>query len=340
MASSRLLALLRLPHKLALLKLQSAARSQSRLLFASALQDAGLCDHLSGSRTAAELAAATGCENPDLLEPLLALGVALGELSLRSDRYRAKGRIARALVSESGTPVACMVREIAGYHADVFRDLPRRLATAESEPIDYLARWGDVVAGASRIVEPFLRLFVERLVVPGRPLRILEIGCGSGVYVRQYCDIDSRNSGVAIDYDEKVASHARENLERWGVAGRFQVLHADIRRPPPELDGPFDLVTSFQNIYYFAPEERPSLFSIVGERLAPGGAFALASPFRTDRFLSRYYDVILRSTRGCYSFPALETLLSDLRAAGLGRIERHRLLPGDESWGVVARASN
>lgn len=328
-------AFLAIPHKLALFQLQKLMRAQVKLLLFTALIESGVAAALRDWRSLDDLAAEGWSARSDYLAHVLALGVSLRAIELRGERYRLKSRLLRAASSDDGGPVASLLRELAHYHGRVLRELPEQIAG--NPPPDYLAQYADLVAGASRIVEPFLEPYADKIAGGTKPLRILEIGCGSGIYLRRYARCNEGHRGIAIDLDANAAAQARSNVEDWGLERRFRVLHADIRAPGAELDGPFDLITSFQNVYYFDDRERLQLFRDVRKRLAPGGAFSLVSAISGKGFMARYYDVLLNGTAGCHSFPTLDVVLADLREAGFATVERTRLLSGPNVMALLAR---
>ncbi|PIB80887.1 methyltransferase domain-containing protein [Mycobacterium celatum] len=129
--------------------------------------------------------------------------------------------------SPGGEGVRGFTAELADYRGDVYRDLPARLQSGERGP--YLKEYDEVVAQGSRLVEPFIARFVRRLV-EDRPARtMLEIGCGTGIYVRHAVQACPQLSAVAIDLPERVVALASANFAAWGLADRCTVLHADIR---------------------------------------------------------------------------------------------------------------
>jgi cyclopropane fatty-acyl-phospholipid synthase-like methyltransferase len=169
-------------------------------------------------------------------------------------------------------------------------------------------------------------------------LRIIEVGCGSGVYLRYAAHLNPQATGLGIDMQEGVVRHAAENLRKWGIGERFRVLHADIRNPPPELDGPFDLATLYNNTYYFAPEERPDLFRSLRSRLAPGGALGIVSAMRgKGSAFTIDLDLVLRSTVGNTALPDLDELTTQLKESGFESVDRIRLVPVEPLYGLVAR---
>jgi SAM-dependent methyltransferase len=330
-------ALLRIPHKLAMLQLQRLARAQAELLHTNALLESGVARALRDWCSLDELTTSLGSTRPDYLAHVVNLGVTLGSIEARGERFRVKSRVMKAVTAADGEPVAAFLREFAHYHGRLLRELPGQIAG--SPPPDYLAEYGDLVAAASRIVEGVLEPFLDDLAGGADSMRILEIGCGSGAYLRRYAHCNAEHSGIAIDYDPVVAEQAKKNVDRWGLSDRFEVHHADVRSPGPELDGPFDLVTSFQNVYYFTEVERAQLFRDIHERLAPGGRLALVSAMSSEGFLFRYYDVLLNGTAGCHSMPTLAAVQKDLEAAGFECIDRVRLLSGPGAAGLVAHRS-
>ncbi len=336
MLVSQLKAVFDMPHKTALFTGQKLLQSLHKLLFLRALLETGIASLLRQPRSTEEIADAMGVARVDeILSPLLALGLSNGELGKSGGRYRLKGRLARALAEETGGPLGAMILEATSYHVEVFKDLPAQLTGAE--PRDYLPKYAELIAEGSRSLQPFLELFAENIARRDNALRILEIGCGSGVYIRSYASLHAEHNGLAVDNDAAVTEIARSNFETWGVADRFEALCEDIRRPSPALDGPFDLATSFQNIYYFDTNERESLFEAVFQRLAPGGRFAIASMFHSDHSLSHFFSLILNSTAGCHALTPVEVICDDLRTTGFGPIEKMRLFPGMPIWGVIGQ---
>ena len=271
---------------------------------------------------------------PDLLQGLLDLGVGVNELKHRDGHYRVRGRRARALATAEGDHLAAMVDEMLTYHASVYLQLTARMRGAP--PGDYLDEHATVIARSSRMLEPFLARFVDTVVRGRGPLRLLEIGCGSGVHVRHAADGNADVTGVAIDIQPQVAERARQNLADWGLADRFTVVHGDIRRPPPEVAGSFDLVTMHQNVYYFQEDERVALFERIRAWLQPGGRYVLTSFMRGKTLASLDFDIALRCTAGCTGLPEVGALTAQLKQAGFAKIEPTRLMPLESLYGIIA----
>jgi len=329
------LTLPRIPHGYAQWLLMRDAQTYFRIQFLYFAIDSGLLKALRNPRTRDELRAELAVTRADLLHRALDLGVAVKELALKDGRYRLRGRRARTLALDDGDQLAAMIDELATYHASVYRELASRMRGAP--PGEYLDEHATVIARSSRVLEPFLARFVRTLVRDRGPLRLLEIGCGSGIYLREAAGANSAVTGVAVDIQPAVAEQARMNLAQWGVGGRFIVAAGDIRRPPAEVAGDFDLITMHQNIYYFEESERTALFQRLRSWLRPGGRFVLTSFMRGQTPAAIDFDIALRCTAGCTALPAVDELVASLRAAGFDRVQPSRLMPLEPLYGFIAR---
>jgi SAM-dependent methyltransferase len=330
------LSVFRIPHLLSVMKVSGDLRAYVRLNFLFAAFESGLLRALRTPATREEALGRIGAKRPELAEALLDLGVALGELSHDGRAYSLRGRRARAMAAESGDPLAAWVEENVAYHGDVYRNFVERMKGAESGR--YLEAYGRLIARSSRVLEPMLAAFVREVVITRRPARLLEVGCGSGIYLRHAAEAHPKLVGVAIDVQQSVLDDTRANLARWGIAERFELVATDVLHPPATLAGPFDLVTLYNNVYYFDDGVRVGLFRRLRSWLSPGGALAIASALRGADPETVNFDLVLRSTAGCTPLPALATLTAQLRESGFGRIDTAKLGPGGSFYGLVASA--
>ncbi len=315
-----------------LLQFQRDLHAFLRVNFLYAAFESGLLHALRMPASRDAVCAQLGIKRLELLDALLHVGVALDELEQSGEHYRLKGRRARLLTTPEGDALAAMIQEHVTYHGSVYRELNERL---KGGPLgDYLKGNGTLIARSSRLLEPYVADFVRTTIRKLAPATMFEIGCGSGVYLRYAVQAKPDLTGSAIDMQPDVVAHARQNLAAWGV--RFQVMVGNVLTPPPELIGPFDLVTLYNNIYYFPVEQRVALFQRVHAWLAPGGALALVSLFRGTSINSANFDLIVQSTLGCAPLPELDELKGQLRQAGFTLIEHSALAPGEPFYGILA----
>jgi SAM-dependent methyltransferase len=311
------------------------SRALSRIRFLRAADGVGLIQHLRAPITAEELARRLAITDTGLLRELLDVGVAVGELRSRGGRYSMKGCRVRALASKAGDALGAFAGELADYRGDVYRGLPAQLFGGE--PNRYLDEYDELVARSSRLVEPLIAGFV-RHVLTERPARsLLEIGCGTGIYIRHAAQVCPQLRAVGIDMSEPVTALAADNLTAWGLGERCTALHADIRRPhAANLDGPFDVITLHNNLYYFSEAEQREVFADLRRRLAPGGRLVMTSVFAGRTLLAAEFNLVLRSTAGCWPLPERTELRNALKDAGYRAIAFHRLIATEPLYGVIA----
>lgn len=147
------------------------------------------------------------------------------------------------------------------------------------------------------------------------PVRILEVGCGTGVGLAAWLSDDS--FVVGLEYIHESLPIARQNLGKGAplLCGDAQYL--------PLADGSFDVVASFEVIYYLP---NPALLIAESRRmLAPGGKLILCwsnpqwSAFAPGRLSGRY--------------PTLAEVAGWLAQAGFGDARFYGAFPSDAASG-------
>lgn len=333
-----LVAALRGYDPLVLLRFSRDVQTLIRVQFLYAAIDSGLLAALKTPSTKDELVKKLDARRPELLEALLNVGISVGELSCRNGVYRVKGKRSLAVTGEKGDPLAALVQASLNHYNSSYLNLASRMHGAPSD--NRLDEIGDTVARASRLYAPFLQSFVSDTVAGKGALRILEIGCGSGIYLHDACEANPSVSGIGIDMDHAVVEQARRNLAGWGISDKFTVIDGDIRVSPAGLSGRFDLITLYNLIYYFKTEERPALVRSVRSMLSPGGRVALVTNVQGEPkdISSSHLNLVTSLTEGCTPLPALDEVTSLLRDSGFEQVKVTRLIPGTALYGIVATA--
>ena len=306
-----------------------------RLHFLAVAIEIGLLEELGrGPATTNQLSVRLAIGDRALLDAFLHLGAVLGELGCRAGRWSLRGRRSKALAATQADTMRAMVQEAIRYDAAVYAGLEQHLRGAP--PGAYLQGTGAVIARASRLVEPVLAPLLRSLVAERHPRRVLDVGCGTGVYlVHAAAAGGPQLSGLGVDLDAAVVELARRRLAEAGLAERFQVRHADIRTLQLEAAG-FDLVLLLQNIYYFAEDQRPELLRRLHGLLAPGGMLLLVSLFAGRSLAAAHYDLLFRATEGCGPLPNRQQLDRQLRDAGFATTRWMQLIPLESFHAVVA----
>jgi hypothetical protein len=96
-------------------------------------------------------------------------------------------------------------------------------------------------------------------------------------------------------------------------------------------------VLLFQNIYYFAEDERPALLRRLRELLVPGGALLLASLFAGRSVAAAHYDLLCLATAGCGPLPRRQQLDRQLHHAGFTTTRWVQLIPLESFYAVMAQ---
>jgi len=189
-----------------------------------------------------------------LLRAWLDLGVRVGELGRGARGYSLKG-YSRMIAAPERDPHAALFQEALSLHHDLIMNTPGKCARGEKwRPEEHDGR---LIARSSRLGEPVVMEAVDRTFPRKGKVRLLEIGCGSGVYIRHAAERNPSLTAVGIELSEQAAVYARDNIREWGLEGRVRIENADIRKSAPA--GGFDVATLHNNIYYFAEETRTDL---------------------------------------------------------------------------------
>ncbi len=331
-----ILKLLKVPNKLATLKLMKMFDSNINLMFFLSATELDLFRILKTPKELKEVEFLLECKDKELLFSLLTLGIRLGELKLEKGKYSLKSKLSKTMVMDNGMPLFSMLKEMLNYHHQVFKNT--KLQMEGAPPKKYLEEYGVIISNSSRIAEPFIEIFINELVNSNIQLKILEIGCGTGEYLKYYNKKNSLNHGIAIDIDEAVVLEAKENIAINNLDRKYDVLIENILQPSDKLinQAPFDLITLFQNIYYFNNTQRIELFKNIKKLMSKSGKLAILSAFKSNSKRSSYFDIILKSTYGCVALPKFDEIRNELKLIGFNYVEKTNMTLDNSFVGIIA----
>lgn len=126
---------------------------------------------------------------------------------------------------------------------------------------------GPAMSLAAAQEEKYRRILDALDLAPGHAL--LEIGCGWGGMAEAACRAGARVTAVTISAAQ--FAYARERLSAEGLASRADVRFEDYR----DIEGTFDRLVSIEMIEAVGEEHWPRYFSVLRDRLAPGGTAVL-----------------------------------------------------------------
>jgi 2-polyprenyl-3-methyl-5-hydroxy-6-metoxy-1,4-benzoquinol methylase len=307
-----------------------------RIHFIFAAYESGLLKELAVPCERETLIENLHIKHTDLLDALLDVGLATEELGKNNQRFFIKGKRSKAIMNTKGDMLAAMIQANITYYSDAYRNASDRLKGGELG--DDLYKMGDLVARFSKIAEPILKHFLSAIVTGRNPMRILDVGCGSGVFLHSIHSANRSATGVGLDIDEAVVRQAKDNMLEWGLKDSFSILLGDIRHPPKEIAGPFDLITLFNILYYFHDKDRIELLHSLRAMLSPQGVLALAMNChsRGTDIGAANLNMVNCSLKGLTRLPDRDEIIALLRRCSFRQIDTHRFIPGSTFYGFVA----
>jgi SAM-dependent methyltransferase len=311
-----------------LLRLERMLKPMYRVSFLAAAVSQGVLRRLATGpvpldRLAGELALESAAS--EALAAWLQVGVKLGELKCGPEGYELSGKMARQLAAEENDAIAALLEEAADLHHALLRETPGRLK--EKRLFTLADQDGEVIARSSRIMELLVFAAIDAVVPPSGPLSLLEVGCGSGTYLRYAAQRNPELKALGVELQPQVAAAASRNLEEWNLAHRAVIEVGDIRSRAPEAN--FDLATLHNNIYYFPRESRAGVLAHLKGFLKPGGRLLLTTGCQGGSLIMSILDLWGAATQGCGPLPTPGEMTAQLRQAGFTTVKVTKLYPFD-----------
>ena len=307
-----------------------------RFHFIHSALDSGLLKALETPQPIDDLIKKLKVKRVDLLHAILDVGLSAGELSLNNGKYKLKGKISKSLITEKGDAIGALVQANATYYNSAYRELKDRMQGGELS--DNLENIGDLVARVSKLQEPLIKNFIHYTVKGKKSMNLLEIGCGSGTFMKTAYKANENTVGLGIDMDTDVVKQAKNNMEKWGLSNRFNIFQGDIRTFEIEDSGPFDLITLYNLIYYFEPEERPALLKKLKANLSDHGKIALVTTVRSNGkdIVAANLNLANCSLKGVTAVPEINSLKKLFKNSGFFKIEVTQIIPGGAFYSILA----
>ncbi len=300
-----------------------------RVCFLARVGELGLLERLGPTgATFPEVARALNIdlERRPAMQALLDLGVALGEFKAKNGRYSLKGYMAKKLAAADNDSWQAMTSEVSGLHAACLAAAPGGESDARRLS-EMTAAFSTVIARSSRTLEPVLTAVTRKLVPGNGSFRLLEVGCGSGVYVCAALRRNPEARVVAVERVPEVAETAVASIRQEGFADRCRMVNDDVREL--SFGREFDLITLHNNIYYFLEAERPELLSRLRSWLKPGGRLAVTTVCQGGGPFSRVLMLWSTVTADAGSLPSPDGFAKVLTQAGFAGVRTQPLFPGE-----------
>lgn len=169
-----------------------------------------------------------------------------------------------------------------------------------------------------------LDLILDHLDLHGGE-RILEIGCGWGALARRAARLhDAEVTGVTLSREQ--LAHARDAAAREGLSARADFRLQDYR----DVAGHYDHIVSIEMIEAVGQDNWPRYFSVLHDRLRPGGTAVIQSitmgECRFEAYRKRT-DFIQRYIFPGGMLPTASIIEGEARRAGLELVDQTRFGP-------------
>lgn len=319
---------------LVLLRFKLMFSSFYRLSFFASMVDTVILERLARGPVTAESLLEDIGNDPSLrhaIESWLGLGVRLGMLKKSNKKYCLRGFLAKRLARPENDAIRALVREVASLHHFYIMQTPAKLARNDLwTASDQYNEHADFVARSSRNLEPFLFEFIDRFFPGSGSGRLLEVGCGHAGYIMYALGRNRDLSAIGLELDPQVAESARNAVRVRGLEDRVTILAQDVREFHTHEQ--FDILTLYNNIYYFPVEERVKLLKYLKHLLKPNGRIVITTGCVNGSIEFELVNLIHASTRGWGRLPDREEMLHQMFEAGFERNSAIDLLPGSKYY--------
>ena len=311
------------------------SRALVRSLFLASAIRTGLLDTLAGGATFAEIASRVGCTRPERLQAWLEVGTELSEIACRAGRYRLRGTRARAIADGDGM-LEAHYRSMLDYQAGCYADLAGLLVSLPGGGRADLDDYADDIARVSLAATPFIETYLTSVIAQIRPARVLDVGCGTGVYARIVAGLSPQVQVDGIDLAPAVIDAARAEVRAAGLDGRIRLHSGDVRTWTPKGGVGYDLILLLNNIYYFPREERAALFRGLGGLLTRPGHLIVTTLAAPGSVAAAHLNFMLACQAGAAALPRGGELEVDLAEAGFAGIHAQPIVPTEPFLAVRA----
>lgn len=306
-----------------------------RYHFLHAALESGLLDALRTPCSRNDLIDKLKVKNNDILDALLKVGVSLNELNCKKDIYSIRGKRAMAMLGEYGDTLSAIIEANVTYYNNSYRHAAARMKGA---PLGDDLKWaGDIIARFSKLSDPVIKTFLSDIVSKKTGLRVLDVGCGSGLLLKSISQINHELYGLGVEVDEAAAEMAIQNMEKWKLQERFEIIKGDILDLPDDIQK-FDLITLVNLVYYFPDEQRLDFFRSLRSRLTPGGSLVIIMNMQGNPsdYGAANLNMANAAMKGVTLLPEPLNLKQQLMKSGFTTVKITALMPGSSFVGMQA----
>ena len=189
------------------------------------------------------------------------------------------------------------------------------------------------VARISTLLTPLVEEVLHAHLPRSGAHTLLEVGCGTGHYLRRACTANAGLRAYGLELDPTVAETAREENDAATLGDRIEVTTGDVQDAP--LPSAVDTVLLINLLYYLPTAQRAGVLGRLAESLAPGGRMLVVGYCAGGGLGSNILDLWFSTMPETGPLPKTEDITADLEAAGLSVTPPRQLMPGEPYMLVV-----
>jgi SAM-dependent methyltransferase len=167
--------------------------------------------------------------------------------------------------------------------------------------------------------------------------QLLDVGCGTGVFLAEALKKFPRLSACGIDLSEKMLEKAVIRGQRW--PGRFVAVRGESGQLPFG-DNQFDVVTCSHSFHHY-PDQRAAMHEMF-RVLRPGGRAMIIDGWRDRLWGLLVFDVLVRLAEGPVHHCSARKFRRLFETAGFGQVRqefRNGLIPFVCTVGQAAKSN-
>lgn len=120
-----------------------------------------------------------------------------------------------------------------------------------------------------QIFRPFICPFDELISWVPQGARVLDIGCGAGLFLALLADSRRLGAGLGFDASKTAIAEAEAMRQTLEASATVRFEHRDANAAWP--DGDYDVVSMIDVMHHVTPSEQQHLIVEASRRVAPGG---------------------------------------------------------------------